>query len=663
MDTDAASGSRSKLYLNGSEVTVWDSATEPGSGISTNYNSTKLHTIGRNHDHTDATTFSNSYMSEFILVDGQQLTPGDFGEFNSDNVWVPKAYAGTYGTNGFYLDFANSAVLGNDVSGNNNDFTSSGLTTADQFTDTPTNVYATLNPLDYLGTASAHTLSDGNLRIVKAGTAAPYHATTIRYPMSGKWVFEATMNSAIGGGGAAGINFYIGLNLSSGSGALQAMQVYAAPATGEWYKNGSGVNQGTWAGLGNGDVIRFEFDVTNSTCTVYKNNSAVITGTGINFTSYPDATSIAVTGNTSATTFDLTFNFGATSFAHTPTSGYQALCTANMAAPAIADGRDYFEPVLYAGTGASNTVTSTAFTPDLVAIKNRTDGSTHWSWFDSIRGTTKYIRSSATDAEATDANSLTAFNATGFTLGTGGGTANVNTSAKNYVAYCFKEGATPGFDIVSYTGTGAAHAENHNLGTTPKFMIVKNLTDAATQWRVYHAGANASPATGIMYLSDTVAFTTDANVWNNTAPTSTQFTVGTSTGVNANTKSYIAYLFADVTGFSKFGSYTGNGNADGAFVWCGFKPALIVIKPATVGAENWLMYNTSASTYNANNLTNYWDAQFAEASVSGVIDILSNGFKLRDNSSARNQASATYTYMAWAENPFGGSTVAPAKAR
>ena len=316
---------------------------------------------------------------------------------------------------------------------------------------------------------------------------------------------------------------------------------------------------------------------------------------------------------------------------------------------------DYFETVLYTGNGGTQSITSLDFAPALCWFKSRTTTDAH-AWYDSVRGATKRIKSNSADAETTQSTALTSFNSDGFSIGAGG---DVNTSSASMAVWNWKETADAGFDIVSYTGNGSARTLSHSLSAIPKMIIVKNLT-SATSWHVYH---NSIGATKYLQLNSTNAEGTASSVWNDTAPTSSVFSIGSGDGTNKNTNNIIAYLFAEKQGFSKFSSYIGNGNADGTFVYLGFKPAFIIAKESSE-ARDWQLWDNKRLGYNAsggnkNLIPNKTDAEDTYADI----DILSNGFKLRNSSAADNKVSQTYIYMAFAENPFVSSTGVPATAR
>jgi hypothetical protein len=332
-----------------------------------------------------------------------------------------------------------------------------------------------------------------------------------------------------------------------------------------------------------------------------------------------------------------------------------------MAYSSIVKPTDYFNTVLYTGNGSTQSITGVGFQPDWVWGKERGGANSHML-ADSVRGATKILFSNLNNAEDTDANSITSFDSDGFGIGSSG---NLNASSDTYVAWNWKANGsgsinydgsitstvsanqTAGFSIVSYTGTGSVATVGHGLGVTPKMIIVKcrNTTPA---WQVYHASLGA---TKYLKLDQTSAEANETNRWNDTNPTSSVFTVNDSASVNGNTNTYIAYCFAEKTGYSKFGSYTGNGNADGTFVYTGFKPAFVMVKVSSGTTGNWQMQDTKRLGYNDKNVRILANVNEAEK-TDQMWDILSNGFKVRSTSGDANGSGNTYIYIAFAENPF-----------
>ena len=322
----------------------------------------------------------------------------------------------------------------------------------------------------------------------------------------------------------------------------------------------------------------------------------------------------------------------------------------------------FFQCKLYTGTGSEIAATLDGdenMQPDLVWIKARTDTESH-KIYDSVRGATKHIESDTTDAEATEAQGLKSFDSDGFTIGT---YSSINASSSHtYVAWCWKESATAGFDIVAYTGSGSAHTISHSLSAVPSVVILKGRS-FGDGWGQYHK-TSGNPA--ILAFDGDVADRYSSKwgpFFNSTAPTSSVFSVGTDTAINTSSKTHIAYLFAEKQGFSKFGSYKGNGNADGPFVYTGFRPAMVIIRNSSA-TGNWEIFDTKRSTYNLMHATLYADTNSAEYTGTGnQIDVLSNGFKVRNEDTNTNDNGETTVFMAFAEAPFVNSNGVPATAR
>ena len=328
----------------------------------------------------------------------------------------------------------------------------------------------------------------------------------------------------------------------------------------------------------------------------------------------------------------------------------------------IDDPSAYFKVQLYTGDGSTPSITfddtDTDMQPDLVWIKNRDAADSHCV-FDAVRGATEVIHSDATAAEVTDADTLTSFDSDGFALGAD---VKVNTNTEKYVSWNWKESATSGFDIVSYTGNGTDDTDiSHNLSAVPKMIIVKNR-DAADSWQVYHHKNTSAPETDYLVLDTTAATVDAADRWSDEAPTSSVFTLGDGDEVNTNTENYIAYCFAEKQGFSKFGSYTGNGNADGPFVYTGFRPAWVMIKGISSSGDGWFIYDNKRLGYNPDNNYIYADDAAVESTADNI-DILSNGFKVIRYSSAFNTSGGVFTYAAFAEASFVNSNGVPCNAR
>jgi len=342
-----------------------------------------------------------------------------------------------------------------------------------------------------------------------------------------------------------------------------------------------------------------------------------------------------------------------------------------MAYTTINKSGDYFNTKLYSGTGSTNAITGVGFQPDWTWIKARDHAYSHHLQ-DAVRGTGKDLYSNSTDAEYSNANSLTTFGSDGFTVGSDNG---VNNGSKTFASWNWKANGTgsantdgnitttvsanttAGFSIVSWTGTGNAQTLGHGLGSAPNMIILKERS-ATSQWQVTN---DALGWTKRLNLDDTSTADTTSYIWNDTAPTSSVFSIGTSGAVTENGQTYIAYCFAEKTGYSKFGSYTGNGNADGTFVYTGFKPAFVMLKRSS-NTSDWYMFDNKREGYNVDNDEIYANLSNVE-DTADRLDILSNGFKMRTTGGNLNGSGETFIFMAFASAPLVGSNNVPCTAR
>jgi hypothetical protein len=650
-------------------------------------NTTFPHGLGA---HSTPATFFDGYLTEVNFIDGQALDPLAFGNFSATTgVWTPARYTGTYGTNGFYLKFtdtsSNTATgIGKDSSGNGNNWTPNNIsltagTTYDSMIDTPTPYndggygrgnYCNLNAIE----TNYGTMSNANLSVSMActNTTAKQARGTFLFPSSGKFYFEVIPTTL------SGIAIILGVVKFSAptNGGTDITPTFSV---GDMYSYSSntgiksdGVNTSAYgASFTISDVIGVAVDVDNGTLTFYKNNlSQGIAFSGLALNNYyPVVHCAGQNGN-----LVCTINFGQRPFAYTPPTGFKTLCTQNLPTPAIVNPAQYMAATTYAGTGATqtiaNTVNNRSFQPDLVWIKGRSAATDH-ALYDSVRGATKDLASNSTAVETTQATGLTTFGSTGFSIGN---LAKLNTNAQTYVAWQWKAGdstvtntagtitsqvdanPTAGFSIVSYTGTGGAGTVGHGLGAAPKLVIVKNRTGIVS-WKVWPGMLGAS-GNGTLYLDSTSNIVTvsvltewnNANVWQ--AMTSSVLSIGS--GNSASSNNYIAYCFAEVDGFSKFGSYTGNGSADGPFVYCGFRPKWVMIK-RTDSTSNWEINDGVRQPNNPVFLDLSANLAAVENATDGTTCVFTaNGFKMTDGNSTgtKNISGGTYIFAAFAEAPF-----------
>ena len=699
-----ADANRLKFYVNGIQQTNDTSHTFANFSLTQNtdtlVNHTNEHSIGLQGN--DNTGDFDGYMAEVYLIDGTAKSPTDFGEFDSDSgIWKVKEYDGSYGTNGFKLNFSDSGSLGADSSPNSNSFTPSNLSATDQTTDTPTNNFCTLNPNDNYWANS--TFSEGNCKMVTAGSGYGYPRSTMGIS-SGKWYFEAKASNLSG-------NLFVGIVSTTGTGTEQEV---GNKSNDYGYKFTSGairentVETSYGNSLGTSDILGVGIDLDNNKLYFSKNgtwqNSAnPETNTGGFSITAPSSTLLgeyfaSASDINSSNSSTVAFNFGNPAFSITsgnsdgngygnfeyaPPSGYLALCTQNLAtelSPTIDDGSAYFHTQLYTGNrSSSQTITNDAsagdFQPDWVWIKQRNDTVAHSHvLFDSTRGVTKGLASNLSEAEYTSSSAVTSFNTDGFSIGNGasvnqpdrdvdyvawqwkanGGTTSSNTDGS--ITSTVQANTTAGFSIVNYTGTQANATVGHGLGVPPKMIICK-CRNSVNNWPVYHASITAEK---YLRINTSNPQEDSAIFWNDTEPTNSVFSVGVSDESNKSGGNQIAYCFAEIEGYSKFSSYTGNGSTDGPFVYTGFRPAFVLVR--STGSGNWLMQDNKRLGYNSSNSELFANLTNAET-TSDRADLLSNGFKARLNSSENNSSGQEYIYMAFAENPFVTSTGKPVTAR
>lgn len=674
--TQATASNRVKLYVNGIQVTSFSTSTYPSQNTSVTFNKNVFHTLGAGY-YGSLSSYCDLYLTEVNWVTGQQLTPSSFGSTNSQTgVWQPKKYTGTYGTNGFYLPFTDVATtsgsnagLGKDFSGNGNYWNTNNISvtagdTYDSMKDVPTLTdadtanYCVLNPLWKSSTAST---SNGNLSLSQS-TALEVNQSTINIS-SGKWYWETTITSV-----GASVSPMIGVVNGGGLDAYtSANAYYYFSYDGKKFLGGTATAYG--ATYTNNDVIGVALDMDSGTLTFYKNGTSQGTAATALSGSFSPAFS---NGGGPSPSWGASVNFGQRPFTYTPPTGFKALNTYNLPTPTIGAtastlASKNFDVTTYTGTGATQSiVNSGGFQPSLVWLKTRNVGYGH-ALFDSVRGVGNGLQSNSTNAEAAwGTSTLASFNSNGFGLGADTSYLIANSSGNTFVAWQWKANgsavnntagsitsqvsanASAGFSIVTYTGNGTAGSTvGHGLGVAPKLIIPKSRTGTAptNSWHCYHASLGATQ--GII-LNSTAGATTDSGFWNNTAPTSSVITLGTYNSYSG--QDYVAYCFSEVAGYSKFGSYTGNGNNDGTFVHLGFRPRFVMVK-RTDSTSNWHIIDTARTVNNVGGHFLQPNLSAAEANVA-IEDLLSNGFKFRSSDADFNLNGATYIYMAFAETPF-----------
>jgi hypothetical protein len=676
--TQATSTNRVKVYVNGSQVTAFGTAVYPTQNTNSYNNQASI--PARIGIWPSGSQYLDGYLTEFNFINAQALTPSSFGETDTTTgSWKPKAYTGTYGTNGFYLKFSDIATtsgsnagLGKDFSGNANYWTTNNIsvtagTTYDAMIDSPTLTSATVANYAVMNAAAPYgsslTLSQANLKITCAG--AYWAALPATFGVSsGKWYWEVQITNLVN-------NAMIGITKETDTGLTTGQNVYPGISAnsygyiggGQKYNNATGVAYG--ATYTTNDIIGVALDMDAGTLTFYKNNTSQ--GTAFSSLSGTYLPSIGVNDTNTA----VTANFGQRPFSYTPPTGYKALNTYNLPDSTIKKGNTVMDATLYTGTGATQSITNAgSFKPDLVWTKSRSSGALFNNLNDSVRGATRTIFSNSTQVEDTTTPIFSAFNTNGFAVGSdvsansngatfvgwqwqaGQGTTSSNTSGT--ITSTVSVNASAGFSIVTFTANGVTGATvGHGLGVAPKMMIVKCRSNTQS-WPVYHTTLGN---TKYLMLNTNAAEVANIGMWNNTSPTSTVFTTGDSGFLWGSGFTYVVYCWAEIAGFSKFGSYTGNGSTDGPFIFTGFRPKFIMRKQITDNGDvgGWIMFDNSRDTYNVETRRLLANSSNAEATPGNNIDVLSNGWKERNSDGYSNASGQTYIYMAFAENPFKNS--------
>ena len=708
--TDGTAGNRARMYVNGTEQTSFTASTTVSQNVSfllgDGGNDFRWGTEGSNNR-----LWYGGYLADITVIDGTSYAPTAFAETKND-IWIPKNTAGlTYGARGYRLEFKNNVFdnggssIGVNTGNNSTDlgspaFTSSGLATGDSVLDSPTNNFSTYNSIapDTTG-ATNHSFSEGNLKVNQlASSGAKWWNCfgTIGMP-SGKYYWE---HYALGSGtvdlniGVCTLDWYRGSN--GGADTADAYTLYAnSGGKGYLYTDGATppVDKGsshfwTW-----GDVMGVAFDADTGKIWYAKNGTFLGSGdpaAGSNEAQTVTSGDLAkgmlpVFSGESASGTPMV-NFGQDSsfagnktaqgnadgngkgdFYYAPPSGYLALCTANMPDPVEtidpAQGgspQDYVQTKLYTGNGQSSLDIDLDFSPDWVWIKRRT-ASQSYVVANKLSGDDKFIASNSNSAEETDNTKFRNFLTNSFRVGSHNG---VNNNGSTYVSWNWKANgsggsntngtinttsttvaAHGGFSISTYTGTGSNATVGHGLSSAPSYVIIKER-NGTENWVV-----GFGDFTGRLLLDNNEAFADTDAQWRDTVPSSTVVTIGTHASVNRNNSAtYVMYCFADVDGMQKSGTYTGNENVDGTFVYTGFRPSFILIKKLAAG--DWGIYDNKRLGYNDDNAVLYPSEDIAEGNqASRKIDLLSNGFKLRTTNVTFNDDSTT-TFLAFAEQSF-----------
>ena len=665
--TQATASNRIKLYVNGVRETSFSGETYMAQDFESAYiNNTSVHYIG--YSPAQGSHYLNGYMSEVVFLDGVASDPTTLGLGElKDGIWVPKNVSGlTFGTNGFHLDFADSSAIGNDVSGQNNDFAVSGLAATDVLPTSPTNTFAVLQPTAFVnigGANSAQTLSEGNLKFTGTSSEGRSTPATIRVT-SGKYYVEATK---VSGSGSVVMDFVVNDASVADKSTSTTGDIIIGAVDVDAGKYWSGLNN-TWDGSGNPATG------ANPTGTFTANSSFTFSGRVYDSSragvfNFGQDSSFA--GNKTSGSAGASDTNGIGDFYYTPPTDYLTLCSANLPEVAIIDGSEYFNTALYTGNGSNGlAITGVNFQPNWTWIKSRS-GTAYHELHDSIRGAGKRLFSNETTAEG-DVGTVSSFDSDGFTVSRNNAYDGTNQNAKTFVSWNWLAGTAvsgntsgsgtakaysgsvnteAGFSIITYKGNGTAgHTIPHHLGKTPTFIIVKDR-DNASNWRVWGTGVSIAKALGLDTSNAEENSGNDNGNWNNTLPTDNVFSVGSFNSGNRTDADFIAYCFTDIEGYCKAGSYIGNGNADGTFIHTGFRPSWVMIKRTDSSADWWVLDNKRNSS-NVVDLRLRPNSSSAEEGPDATFDFLANGLKIRGNYSTLNASSGTYIYLAFAEQPF-----------
>ena len=697
---ESTSSDRIKIYINGSQVTDFAAGstglahnTYPSSGDQTSWGTNEAsQQIGRRYD---GDKYFDGYLAEINYVDGSQLDASSFGytEFQT-GLWRPKRYTGGYGdvNNGFHLDFiddSSTSALGKDTSGNENDFTTGNFSVTagkndDSLTYTPTNKLPTFNRL-YSSKQSGGSVSyrEGNLKIATSASNSNYN----RYPFamsspefavnSGKWYVEFTCASTKCAFGVCNIG-QLDSDMTNNPYGAAARTSIIYTSEGQLRGNNSDIRNGNGSFTTN-DIIGIALDLDNMKIYFHKNGTYINSGnpnTGANPDTVQDLQVnlpggyVFQAGSDGMNSITAHANFGQRAFSYSVPTGYKTLTLDNLPdnVPSITRPKRHFDTLLYTGTGSSNIVEGLEFSPDMIWVKGRDTNGTEHMIIDSVRGGTKSLVTSSTDTESTHGGRSMTFYPGGVRWNSDSNTCNAN--GENYVMWCWKGGGAAvsntdgsitssvsanteaGFSIVSYTGNQTSGATvGHGLNSKPKWFIIKERGNT-NDWTVYHEslGSTGGGDTYVLFLN----LTNDrgggfAGGYNNTAPTSSVFSLGNSVETNRSGGSFIAYCWAEVPGYSKFGQYTGSGSEDGSYVPLGFKPAFLLLRRID-DSKSWILFDNKRSPSNLVDKSLYPNRNDGDNGLSNLeVDFLSNGFKIKNSVNTINASDGTYVYMSFAD--------------
>ena len=668
--TQSTAEDRIIAYINGERITGYDFNNIMAQNTDLIVNSTNTHYVGR----MSTGNYFDGYIAEFNFIDGQQLTPSSFAETDTiTGEYKPIEYTGTYGTNGFYLNFSDNSnntatTLGKDYSGNGHNFTPNNLAATDSVKDSPTNNFCVWNTLDARGNDS--TFSEGNLKCFIANQGDDDESGATFAVSSGKWYWEEFMQTSTDNAGNVGVgvktvdfeNFW----RVRGNGGESQHNNTQANVSGLSWTNGDiigillDLDDGSWKVSKNGTLIdtKIHTNVSGTVTPMMHNSNSSERHTFI--TNWGQDSSFAGTktaqGNTDGN--------GQGDFHYSVPSGYLALCSKNLPDCSATPSTKYFDSALWTGNGSSQNITGFDFSPDWVWGKPRSTTHFH-TWVDTVRGAGNLLFSNTTSVEETNVTAISAFLSNGFTVGDQGNA--LNNNGETYVGWVWDVGdstvtnnngtistqvranTTAGISIATWTsdGQGSPTSLGHGLGVRPDFLIIKNRTGSGGNWQIWSPTfTNATNNFISLNLNDGTQ-TAGAAMWGTMNSTVINFR-HSANSTNGNTM--VGYFFSNVEGFSRSGKYTGNGSSDGTFIFTGFRPAWVMIK-RTDANNDWPIADNKRSPVNIVDTAMYANLTNSD-NTTDRYDFLANGFKIRNNLNESNANGGSYLYLAFAESPF-----------
>ena len=668
--TQATASNRIKLYVNGAQITDLGQSDYPSQNHDSYFNNNVLHNIGRYN--SGSTQWFEGYMAEINFIDGYAYDSSYFGFTDPQTgIWMPKRYEGTYGTNGFYLDFSDNsstAALGIDKSPNGNDWTPNNFSVStgygnDSSEDAPSNNFCILNDNDQ----SSAVIRNGGLEVTQASDPCRVRGTFAMPPNTGKYYYEMEVQT----GSSYSFGMKSTLRLGSGTSGNEGRYTYYGYDGKKQDSSSGGSSYG--ASYGAGDTVAILYDSDSGEVYFYKNGASQgLAFTGVNTTDYQPFVYLDNYGTAPI----VHFNFGQRPFKYTLPIGAKKLNSVSLLPNnlSIIRPQKHFETLTYTGTGSSNIVEGLEFSPDMVWVKGRETAGTEHAIIDSVRGGTKSLITNDTDAESTHGGRSMTFYPNGVRWNSDSNICNAN--GEDYVLWCWKGGGAAvsnsdgtitssisvnqeaGFSIVSYTGNGTAGATvGHGLNKKPAWIILIRRDSTGSRY-VYHQFMNqgSNPEQHFSELNFHAGSTDSNNVHNDTAPTTSVFSLSNNNASNGNTYTYIAYCWAEIPGYSKFGEYRANGiDNNGPYVYLGFRPAWIMLKSMSLSNSDWTIFDNKRNTVNPTNTHLAANQSHADATDTyEVVDFLADGFRVTGLSGSGINYNTGYPdmiYMAFAEQP------------